>query len=58
MLETTLASDLCEQRETEYGTPLNHHERHLVAWVLHMLRTDPAYGERFDRERYTAGEAA
>lgn len=58
MIETNLASDLCDLREQEYLTPLSHHERHLITWVLHTLRTDPTYAERFDRERYTQGRAA
>lgn len=57
MLETNLASDLCDQREGEYGTPLSHHERHLIAWVLWTVSTSPTYSDRFDRERFTRDEA-
>lgn len=58
MIETNLAIDLCDQREDEYGTPLSHHERHLIAWVLWVVTADAAVGERFDRERYTQDGAA
>lgn len=58
MIETNLTSDLCDERENQYETPLSHHERHLVAWVLHTLRTNQAFAERFDRERYTQGGQA
>jgi hypothetical protein len=58
MIETNLASDLCDDREAQYLTPLSHHERHLVGWVLEMVTSDPVYAERFDRERWTRSDAA